>query len=298
MIKISFYLREKEFEELKKILSRVKDNLGVEKIFLDLIPKTRKGKQQIYKDTLSFFQKELDLSQIEIDDLIDKNILKYTSKKDNKLTLTLKSILILEYGLNSVSEGTDELIDDLNKEFYENVFQLSDDPLTSLERAIIIGMIGVEAISNEYCIKPDEENQDYLKSVVDCASEFLKKLGPDYNDGSLEKLWKKVVIGEGPILAEFRRLNKIPIHTEGIYKKEGGKHYLDLVTDKSLNEPRTIYIIKKLFDKRPLNFDEKKEFLETLENIHSFEFKIFKDNPPFDSFEVRKSIKRLIENFA
>jgi hypothetical protein len=292
VIKIMDYLDADIASKLENLLKEKTG--GRNRIVLSIIGKTKKNQQKFYRD-ISFLQDEIDFSDIEIEELIEKKILKFLSRSEGRLTLTLKGLLLLDYWILNPTKEVIEMIDGFNSVFFEKIMQLAEKPLTSKEKAIIITVLGLGAISDEYVLKVEEKNAEYFKKAVNRAAEFIESLGKEYCDGTIEKLWTRNVVGEGPILGEMRRTNQIPQKTEGIYTPLDKGHYLEILDNGNINETKLEYLIKKVFDKKPLLFDEKKAFIEVLNDIQKYEYKIFKINPPFDTLEIKKQIKRTIE---
>lgn len=289
-------LSDKQFEQLRKILFNIKINSEGKKISIELTRKDNKNKKEMYKQ-MSFFKKSLDLPDSEVDQLINEGVLGYLSEKERILTLTFKGLLILDYELKDINSNLSNLLDDMNKEFFEKVMKLSKEKLDSKEKAIILGLMGINSISDKYSIRVNDTNKKYFKEAIEIASNFLKGLGGEYNDGSLEKLWSFKVIGEDSVLSEMRRTNKLPLKTDNLYKPNEGKPYIDILTkDSKIDKDKVVFLLKTLFNFKPLLFEEKKGLLDTLNKIQSLEFKIFKNEPPFDSLRVRSDLKRIIEN--
>jgi len=290
----SSIVNEKQLEELDRIIQQ---KIGRNyKSPIEIIKKTKKNQQQFYID-LSFTKKETDLSNIDIEDLVNKNLLKIISKKEKTFIPTLKALLMIYYKIAKPDNHVNSLLEDLNKKFFENILELSEELLTSKEKAIILALIGIGAISPSYSLKLNEANEEAFKKCVDIAAEFLASLGKEFDDGTLSKLWNRNVIGETPVRAEMRRLNTIQPHTEGMYRKEGNNnHYLDLLDKGELNQESLAYLFERIFDKRTLSFEERKKLIATLDEIQQYEFKIIKVEAPYDRFEIKTQIKHFIES--
>jgi hypothetical protein len=288
-------LSDKQYTELQKIFFNIKINSNDKKVALELIKKENKNRKEMYNQ-MSFVKNSLDLPDSEITELINTGLLGYLSEKEKTLTLTFKALVILDYELRDVNSNLSNLLDDMNKEFFEKVIKLSKEKLESKEKAIILGLLGINSISDKYAIRINDSNKRYFKEAIEIASNFLVELGCDYNDGSLEKLWSFKVIGEDPVLSEMRRTNKLPLKTDNLYKPNEGKPYIDILTkDNKTDEDKVVYLLKTLFNFKPLLFEEKKNLLETLNKIQGLEFKIFKNEPPFDSLKIRNDLKIIIE---
>jgi len=293
------FLNKNQTSELGNVINKIKTHNSkfFDSLNLNIIKKAKKNQQEIYKKT-SFGRDEIRLTELEVEDLINKKLLKYISKKDDRLILTFKYILMSHYEIEHPSTSVNDLLNDLNKIAFEDIIQMSEEPLESREKVFITTLLGLGAISDKHSILVNDENQHHFKNAVECAVDFIKSLGTEYNDGGLDKLWKRQVIGETEVRAEIRRLNTIQPRTEGIYTIQDRRfHYLDILNDKNkLEEKRLEYLLARIFDRRPLTLEEKRELIKTLDKIQSYEYKIFKTSPPFDTLEIRKGIKHVIES--
>ena len=294
------YLKNIQISELEKILKGIKEHKSIkDRLALKIMKKQKKNTQYFFKNEASFYRKDINLSNNDIEDLTDKKLLKFISLKEERLTLTLKSIFMLEYGILNPTPNMDKMLTDVNDIFFEKILGISDQLLESREIAIILALLGTCAISKDYGFTINENNQKHFKAIVDIAANFIHKLGDEYDDGTIGKLWSRDVVGEGPILGEIRRANNISTRTEKIYdtKKVNGIsiHYLDILSNNQVNENKLTYLLKRLFSKRPLSFTENKDLIFTLNNIHQYSYKLFRNPPLFDEFKIRKQIRRQIE---
>jgi hypothetical protein len=157
--------------------------------------------------------------------------------------------------------------------------------------------LGLGAISNEYSlVLAKRESEDCFKECVDLAVKYLKSLGPAYADTSLDKIWGSKIKGEsGPVAARLRRLNKIEARTEKVYKKGRKGHYLEILVNSVVDEELLKYLLKRVFETRTLDFEEKTKLLETLDLIHNNTKKLFLSNPPYDYYEFRKAMQHVVE---
>lgn len=286
----SSFLNEKQLTELKKQFILIESDFNLSQF----LKKNKKNKQKFYND-FSFYQNNLDLSQLEIQDLIEKNLLKVISDLEGRMTLTFKALIMLKYEILNPDSKLNDLINDFNKEFFENVIGKSVQSLEPYEKAIIITLLGLGAFSNNYALKVDDKNKEHFKKAVDRSVNFLKGLGSDFDKKEkLDEIWSKNVVGEGPVLGLMRRTNNLPIRTENIYSKTGG-HHLDILRGENIDENKLSYLLNRLFDIRKLDFAERKKLIETIDEIQKFEFKLFKNSAPYDTLSIRKKIKRMIE---
>ena len=79
-------------------------------------------------------------------------------------------------------------------------------------------------------------------------------------------------------------------------KKLLGKSDLLLIDKNKLDRESVIYLLGRVFDKRPLSFKEKKELISTITKIQQYEFKIIKKRSSYNRYEIRNQIKRIIES--
>ncbi len=293
MLSKNSFLTNNQIEELSRLI----DKSEVEKTkSVKILKLSVKARQEIYNQ-IRFSRREIKISDDEFDDLISKNILKIVSKKESKITLTLKAIMIIKYKMFDPDNKVIAMLDDINKEFFDDVMHLSEKSINSKQKAIIIALIGLNAFSENYTLQLKVEKENQFKEAVDLAVNFIKNLGQEFDDGSLDKLWSRKVIGEGPVLSEMRRLDQIPRSTEGIYKATRLGHYLDILNNNKVDDDKFNYILSKIFDKRMPTYEEKKKMIKVLDDIQQYEYKIFKTTPPFNTLDIKKRIRFLIESW-
>ena len=254
----------------------------------------RKQDVQSFFAANTFNVDELGLEPEEIDDLKDKKLISFKNRDENFI-LTLKAYILVEYELYNNPDfrpNVDRLLDDLNHRFFERSVKIFERPLEAKEKAIIIALLGLGAVSKDYPVKIDEQNRDSIKKAVDVACEFLTTIDGSYAD-ACGKLWKNVV-GEGPVLGLFRRLNTIQGRTENVYVQENRAHFLDLLRDGTLNEKILQFLLKKVFVEQ-LDFDQKKRLIEALNTIGKERFYVFDREAPYHFDRVMRSITDTIE---
>ena len=88
-------------------------------------------------------------------------------------------MLIVEYERITPGLKLNDLLNDLNIIYFENVMKLSKEPVTSREKAIILGLLGLMAISDDYSLRPKKDNKNYIKAAVDVAAKFIESFGKD-----------------------------------------------------------------------------------------------------------------------
>ena len=237
--------------------------------------------------------------------LIKENILAYTDKNETKITLTFKGIVILEYGLATPDISTLRLLDDLNSIYFTKVFEEADVPLSSEEKAIIITFLGLMAFSPESSLKLSSykdfhSNIEDFKTCVEKSIQFLKLMGPNYVDNTLDKIWASNVRGEDPVNAKMARLNDISPRTNGIYykgqRREG--HYLNLMKNREIDSADLEFLLKKLFDKGILSSEQRETFIELLKQIFSERHNFITNSSDFDLLTNFYTMSNIIRTFS
>jgi hypothetical protein len=237
--------------------------------------------------------------------LIKENILAYTDKNETKITLTFKGILILDYGLSSIDISTYRLLDDLNSVYFVKVFEEVGVPLNGDEKAIIITLLGLMGFSPKSSLKlssykDSHSNVEDFRACVEKSIDFLKSMGPKYVDNTLDKIWDYNVRGEDPVNAKMARLNNITTRTDGIYqkgqKKEG--HYLNLIKDKVIDTTNLEYLLKKLFDKGILSYEQRETFINLLKDIFSERHKFITNDSDFNLLTNFYEMSNVIRTFS
>lgn len=288
-------MNDKQILEIKRLLKKSGKNFTIK------ILKSRQKEQQKFYNDLSFSKSETSLPEMEINDLIKENFFVYMSEKEGKITLTPKALLMLKYNITNPDNNTEMMFDEINNVFFNNIIKLSTKNLTSKEKAIIIGLIGIGALANQYSLNAlelENERAEKWKTVIEHASRFIKGLGSEYNDGKLDNLWSNKIAGENEVRTEMRRLDSICTSTEGLYKKTGNnKYYIDMLRDNKIDENKISYLLRKIFDKKKPTYNDRKNLIATLGEIRKYDFHFFREESPFDLFEVRREIVRAIESF-
>ncbi len=290
------YINEEQERELKKfyqnILSKEKKRGGICSSFWKKEQKNKQAFFQEYAISLS----ELTISAEDRDDLIENGILKVINEHDELVSITYKGLVLAEYGLLVKYPQFYDFLDDLDVEFFEKPMKIGNKPLTGREKILILSIIGLGSLSQVYPLEVTKNSQEAFKDAVDLVKDFFLSLGDDYADDSIGELWNSNIIGEGPILAEIRRNNDIPKKTENIFYKNKGQQYVSLLDDGVLNSRAALYIFRKLFDKRQLNFDERRSLIATLDEVQKRSLALFSGPAPYDKIQVRRDLMRIIED--
>jgi len=295
----SKFLNSKLIDIVKHVVQAHIEQIPKENVF-DLIQKSKKSQQQFYFE-ISVPKSEIKLSEEDFQELIEKGLLKIVDKRTMKVAPTLKALLMFKYDIFNPPYQIIKMLDDINELFFKKIFRVSEREMEGREKAVVLTLLGLGAISEKYPLKFDQnlvKNKEAFKEAVNLVSNFLKNLGPEYIDNTLDKLWSRNLVGEDEVSGELRRLNEIQLHTEGICIRTREGTYLKLLSpDGKLNIEDLRYLLKeKIFNKRPLKFEERKKLNEILDKISLFyNPKFFKENPPFNMLEILSEAKNLIK---
>ena len=260
--------------------------------------------RQRFFQSISFIPNESELTQEEITLMTHENLLYMIDEIRNLFTISLKGIIFIEYEVPDAEKILlYRFINDLNKEYFDDVFKKADSSLNNIERAIIITLMGLLSVSSGSAIKLTKVNDPYsnvedFKECVNMSVNFLKELGKGYYDSSLEKIWAMNAKGEDPVVARIARTDDIQKKTNNIYTKVGGKHYLDILKNGHLGEEKTKRLIYKIFDKGGFSFEERILFNKTLDKIYSDRYKLVKSDQEYDSMTEFLRIKRIVTTLS
>jgi hypothetical protein len=258
--------------------------------------KMKKSNLQLFFNNNTFKMSfEDQLSETDSQDLINKHIIKIVSEKEKTATISFKGLILLEYGILNFEKSYDAFLNDIDSNYFGSILESTHNAFEAREKAIITFMLGTGAISQTYSVRVDENNMGEYKKAVDMAADFLYKNG--FDDGTLKKLWTREIVGLDPAISEFQRLDKICVNTEGIYRKPPNSgHYLDIFNDDKIDKKNLVYLIKKIFEGKPISYDERQEYLRCLDDIKKkFGHAFFAIIPPYNYHEYRRLLREVIE---
>ena len=234
-----------------------------------------------------------------------ENILSYTNKSETKVTFTLKGLMMLEYNLDFSDFSTLRMLDDLNKAYFTKVFGEAEYPLSGEEKAIIITFLGLMSFSSGTSLKLSSYNDlhsniEDFRSCVKMSIEFLRLMGLEYVDNTLDKIWSSNVRGEDPVNAKMARLNEISLKTNGTYhkgqRKEG--HFLDVIKDGRIDSEKLEFLLRKLFDKGSLTFDQREKFIDLLKQIFSERHNFITNGSEFELLTNFYTMSEIVRTFT
>ena len=261
---------------------------------VDLIKKPVKNLQDFFSST-SFKRDEWLYSKLELDYLVNKKILHLIEEEGNYL-LTYKGLTILEYNLE-FSDEFDSYLNDLNSLLFDKNLKTKYEPLKPKDKVILLTVIGLYAFSPDFSLYVDELNKSDFAESADFAVELIKKHHPK-DVSELNKIWDSKIVGEDSILSILRRLYEIPKKTGNIFKvASGNKHgiYVDILKkDNSINEDRALFLLRKIFDNKIFDMDQKQELIDTLNNIEKGYFSLIRSNSTIKRIKIKIQLRDII----
>lgn len=261
---------------------------------VDLIKKPVKNLQEFFSST-SFKRDEWLYSTLELDYLLNKKII-YLIEEEGNYLLTYKGLTILEYNLEFSNEF-DSFLNDLNSLFFEKNLKTKYEPLKLKDKVVLLTVIGLYAFSPDYSLYVDEANKSEFADSADFAANLLKNYNQK-NVGDLNKIWNSKIVGEDSILSILRRLDDIPKKTGNIFKTaSGNKHgiYVDILKkDNSINEDRALFLLRKIFENKIFDMDQKQELIDTLNNIEKGYFSLIRSNNRINRIKIKIQLRDMI----
>lgn len=265
------------------------------KYSVDLTKWSGKKIQEFFFST-NFKKEAVPFSQSELDYLVSKKIL-YLIEEEGNYLLTYKGLTVLEYNMGYRAEF-DDYLNDLNSSFFEKNLKSKYEPLIPKHKIILLTVIGLNAFSPDSSLWVDESNKYEFIRSADFAIEMLKIQNPN-EVNELTEIWNSRVIGEDPILHTLRNtLAEIPKKTGNIFKTTSGKKhgiYVEIMNeDGSVNEHKVLFLLNKIFDKKPLDMNQKENLIETLSNIETGYFSLIQSNGKLDRIKTKMEIRDII----
>jgi len=293
-------LTDDQISELERITKKLEGPDFPKKPSLFILSRTHPD-LQLFVNKYKFNMRDFMLSEMEIEDLQGKHFIKILSKKEHQCVLTLKTIMLFEYALASDAPRLDKMLDDINKQFFERKIKGSNGkPMIARHKAVILGLLGLHAVSDSLLVSVTPENEEYIKESIDLGAEFLKQQSLD--DGTLDRLWTNKVILESTVRSEFRQgLHGLKATTEGIFvQKKGTKKgdYLDICVEGSIDADRLVYLLGQIFNLRPPTYEQKEHLIEVLNRIQTdYGYRLFDASASsYSPLDVKMQIKRVIED--
>ncbi len=272
---------------------------SLEGMSIEVMKKASTYRKQFFKE-YSFSMSVSGLNRSEETILIQNQLL--SREGDEQISLTLKGMIVLGYDIDISDYRNNKFLDDLNNKYFNVLKTRTESSLQGQEKAVIITLIGLLAFTKNSSLSLSRFNADYsnaeeVKQCVNKSINFLKSLGTKYIDNTMDNIWDSNVRGEDPVSAKFSRLNDIALKTNNIYKKVGGRHFLDLMNNNNFKEEKFECLLKKLFNCGFLDSRKREEFIELLDEIFSARYNIINEVPDFDQLMVKYKIADCVRTF-
>jgi len=288
---LSKYYLKPEYKEI--LLAKIPKSKEKHSVFLTKKPV--KNIQEFFTST-SFIKDEWPYSTSELDHLLNEKILFFSEEEGNYL-LTYKGLIILEYNLE-FSYELDSYLNDLNSFLFDKNLKKKYEPLKLKNKVILLTVIGLYAFSPDFSLYVDGSNKSEFAESVDFSVELLKKYNQK-NVCDLDKIWNSNIVGEDPILSILRRLDDIPKQTGNIFKVAARDKthgiYVDILNkDGSIAENKALFLLRKIFDNKILDMDQKQELIDSLNNIQKNYISLIQSNGTIDRINVKIQLRDMI----
>jgi hypothetical protein len=286
-------------EELNILRSMVlRHDVSIEK--LDIIKLLKKGASERMRffNQITFKVEEMKIPLERISKLIDSKVLYYVSESSRELSLTAKGHIVVKYNIMDLSQTVNQFLDDLNEGFYEDFQSKSKQKLNFEEKCTIITLMGILSFTESYSIniaslreKEDMAINRCLKKVSEFLSQILKNENP-----LIDKLSNNITEGK-PAVTFFRRLDDIQVKTESIYFKSGGRHYLNILTDQRVDQDKLSFLLRRIFDNRTLNFEERSSLVSLLKEIEEERIPILGNSTDFKVTRIKSELAFNVKDY-
>ncbi len=190
------------------------------------------------------------------------------------------------------------IIDYFDEKFF-NLYKKIEKPLSDKQKVILLSFIATRAFSDHSVIdlKTTDKRLDKLQEIINNSYHLLKSLGMitklKFND-----LYRAKGKGnERPVSHLIRHTDALPKITKGLYKAKGNqKYFLDLYRENRFSEKDLIFLFKKIFDFKNLNYNELEKLykfcIDTAHNYNIFLFDI--DRHIFSKSKFDRLIKDIL----
>lgn len=286
-------------EELNVLRSMVlQHEFSIERLDIIKLLKKRETERMRFFNNINFKADEVKIPLDRINQLIDLKILDYVSESSRELCITAKGHIIVKYNILDLSPTMDLFLDDLNKKFYEDYQSKSKQKLNFEEKCAVITLMGILSFTENYSIniaslreKEDIAINGCLKKVSEFLSQILK------NENLLiDKLSTGITEGK-PAVTFFRRLDQIQLKTESIYFKSGGRHYLNILTDQGVDQEKLSFLLRRIFDNRTLNFEERSSLVSLLKEIEEERIPILGNSTDFNVNQIKSELAFSVKDY-
>jgi hypothetical protein len=286
-----------EINILKEIVSQ--KGKSIEKLDIMKILKKRDSERMKFFRGMTFEANEIRIPIDRLKDLIELNVLDYTSEAKGEMCITAKGDLILKYNLLIESNSVNDLLDHINQTFYGDFLKKANNTLNFEEKCALITLMGLLSFTKNYSINIAllREKEDIaINKCLGTVGESLSSMLGVENTLS-EKLSHSGTEGKSAVTF-FRRLDDIQLKTDSIYVKSGGgSHYLDLVSSQGIDPGKLSFLLRRIFDHKPLDFKERIAFVELLKEIEEDRIAILGNSTDFNVNDIKSNLSYNIKAY-
>lgn len=290
-------INQEEISILQKIISQ--KGASIEKLDVVKLLKKRDSERMKFFSEIAFKVNEIIIPNDRLKELIELKVLDFTSEAKGEVCITAKGSLILKYNLINWSNSVNDLLDHINKAFYEDFLKKAKNTLNFEEKCALITLLGLLSFTKNYSI-----NIASLREKEDVAiNKCLGKVGAflssmlDVENTLSEKLPNSGTEGK-PAVTFFRRLDDIQLKTDSIYVKLGGSHYLDLVSSQGIDAGKLSFLLRRIFDHKPLNFEERTTLVSLLKEIGEDRIAILGNSTDFNANDIKSELAFNVKDYV
>ncbi len=290
-------INQEEISLLQELLSQKR--VYMETLNIVKLLKKKDSERMKFFTEIAFKANEIRISMDRLKELIELKILDFTSEAKGEMSITVKGSLILKYNLLNLPDSVCDLLDHINNVFYEDFLKKARNMLDFDEKCAIITLLGLLSFTKNYSINIASLREKEDAAINKClgkVSVYLSSLLGVENTLS-EKLPTSGTEGK-PSVTFFRRLDDIQLRTDSIYVKLGGSHFLDIVSNQSIDTGKLSYLLRRIFDLKPLNFEERTALVSLLKEIEEDRIVILGNSTDFNANEIKSELVYNVKSYV
>jgi len=290
-------INQEEIRILQEIMSQKR--VSIEKLDVVKLLKKRDSERMKFFTGIAFKANEITIPSDRLKELIELKVLDFISETKGEICITTKGGLILKYNLVNLPNPVNYLLDDINKAFYGDLLKKARNTLNFEEKCAIITLLGLLSFTKNYSIDIASLREKEDVAINKCLGKvgaFLASILCVENTLS-DKLPNSGTEGK-PVVTFFRRLDDIQTKTDYIYVKSGGSHYLDIVSSQGIDAGKLSYLLRRIFDIKPLNFEERTVLVSLLKEIEEDRIVILGNSTDFNSNDIKSELAFNVKDYV
>lgn len=191
---------------------------------------------------------------------------------NDKYIVTLKALILARYGVTNI----DEFLNDLNKQFFIELYNKNTQELTWDEKTIILTLLGLMACDKNSAFKfTTDENAEVFQKCAKDALIFLQENNVIDSKFTIDDLFNYNARGEHKVQAKMTRINNIRIKTNNIYCKDTKLgHYLKIIIDNNINKDNLYFILRLIFNELP----NKQNLINLLNKMYTRRYEVLSED--------------------